>query len=493
MLYFIQKKYIYIFIIIILLQKISCQLKINLKYFPIYKYDNSTPLTIFKGIIYTKLYANLELGTPKQLIQIPLDFYSNDFYISDYPKYQFEQEPDKFSNMKLYDKSLSNSKKDIEKKYLQGDNFYYADYMEDIFYFENISTSFEFYLPHILKEVESGGLGLQLMPLSNSSTSTPNPQRTFLRKLKNKNIIKDYYWSIFYNKKENNKQDEGFILLGCLPNELNQDFGYLRKELFNEKNIKTINALIQGDTVLNKFNIDKIYAFKGNDEINYLIFDNSSESSIEIDYNFGGIEAPYKIKAYLENIFSQYISNENCFIGLLNMTTYSNKSFFYCKNNKDTKAGIKNGFSDFKFKNNGFNFAFDITYQDLFVEANEFLFCLLIFNSNFENKWVMGKPYTKKYQFSFNPDKRTIIFYSLNNKEEVNKHNNNDKIFIILGIIIFILLVIIGILLWKFYLKDKYLRKKRANELDDDYEYIQKKEEKKENEGKEKLIDEQNE
>ena len=112
-LYFFQKKYIYIFSIIILLQKTNSQLKIHLKYYPIYKYDNSTPLTIFKGLIYTKLYANLELGTPKQLIQIPLNFYSNDFYISDYPKYQFEQEPEKFSNLKLYDKSLSNSKKEI--------------------------------------------------------------------------------------------------------------------------------------------------------------------------------------------------------------------------------------------------------------------------------------------------------------------------------------------------------------------------------------------
>ena len=104
----------------------------------------------------------------------------------------------------------------------------------------------------------------------------------------------------------------------------------------------------------------------------------------------------------------------------------------------------------------------------------------------------MGKPFAKKYQFFFNPDKKSIIFYSLNNEGENENPNSNNNIliFIILGGIIFILLIIIGILVWKYLLREKYLRKKRANELDDDYEYTQKK--KNENESDEKLIDEQN-
>jgi len=103
----------------------------------------------------------------------------------------------------------------------------------------------------------------------------------------------------------------------------------------------------------------------------------------------------------------------------------------------------------------------------------------------------MGKPFEKKYQFFFNPDKKSIIFYTLNEGENENPNsNNNILIFIILGGIIFILLIIIGILVWKYLLREKYLRKKRANELDDDYEYTQKK--KNENESDEKLIDEQN-
>jgi biopolymer transport protein ExbB/TolQ len=103
----------------------------------------------------------------------------------------------------------------------------------------------------------------------------------------------------------------------------------------------------------------------------------------------------------------------------------------------------------------------------------------------------MGKPFVKKYQFFFNPDKKSIIFYSLNNESENENPNSNIMIIIILGSIIFILLIIIGILVWKYLLREKYLRKKRANELDDDYEYTQKKNN--ENEPNEKLIDDSNE
>ena len=85
----IHNVYIYIIILIINLFEINSLIKIPLKYYPYYKYDNSTPSSIIKGIIYTKLYASLELGTPKQTVEISLQFYSNDFFISDDPGYHF--------------------------------------------------------------------------------------------------------------------------------------------------------------------------------------------------------------------------------------------------------------------------------------------------------------------------------------------------------------------------------------------------------------------
>ena len=68
----------------------DCHLIIPLKYYPIYKYNNSNPAEIMQTIVSTKVYAIIEIGTPKKTIEIPIDFDSNDFYISDYPIKEFE-------------------------------------------------------------------------------------------------------------------------------------------------------------------------------------------------------------------------------------------------------------------------------------------------------------------------------------------------------------------------------------------------------------------
>ena len=480
---------------IMLLFEVNCQLKIPFKHYPVYKYDNSTPSTIMKGIIYMKLYTSVELGTPKQSVQLPLQFYSNDFYISDDPTYRYSQEPDRFSNIKLFHKTSSTSLEIIEEKYLNGDNFFFANYDKDIFYFENITKELEFYLPHTLKDVDSGGIGLQLMPYSNSTTSTPNPQRSFLRILKNKNLIKDYFWSIFYNARENNMQDEGFILFGLLPHDSKMKLGYYPNNYFNEKNNKNTNAELYIDIVLNKFKINEIYAFEGNNKekkIANILFNDSNELNIELDYNSGGIEAPNKVKIYLEEIFKEYISKEECFFDSFNITNI--KSFFYCKNNENILSNIKKNFPGFAFKSIDFDYNFIIDFDDLFIKYNNYIFCLLIFDDlNPKEWWIMGKPFVKKYQFTFNPDKKTINFYSLNIEENGNEKNNknyNIVIYILFSIIILLLLIIIVILIWKYCKNEKILRKKRANELDDDYEYSQKKDIKNENDSNEKLTDE---
>ena len=87
----------------------------------------------------------------------------------------------------------------------------------------------------------------------------------------------------------------------------------------------------------------------------------------------------------------------------------------------------------------------------------------------------------KKYQFSFNYDQKKIYFYK--DAIEENKNENSGipvYVFIlsIVGVILIISLVIF--LLFKFYLYDKCIRKKRANELtDDDFDYTSKENEQK--------------
>ena len=98
----------------------NCQLKIPLKYFPYYKYNDSTPSTIFLGLVKQQLYANIDIGTPKRTIQIPLAFESNDFYIADLPKNDYES--DRFNDLMFYNATSSSTYKGDED-----DEHYYLD------------------------------------------------------------------------------------------------------------------------------------------------------------------------------------------------------------------------------------------------------------------------------------------------------------------------------------------------------------------------------
>ena len=94
----------------------------------------------------------------------------------------------------------------------------------------------------------------------------------------------------------------------------------------------------------------------------------------------------------------------------------------------------------------------------------------------------MGLPFYKAYQFVFNFDSKTIGLYeqSLEKNKDIKEKNEGDKIKIIeekqkirykrtlLEILFGVLLVLIAYFIGK---KINEKRKKRANELIDDYEY----------------------
>ena len=213
-----------IFIINALLLTINCQIILPINFIPIFKINETTPSLIMRNLVNIRAYANLEIGTPKQFIQLPLDMDSNDFYILENGEYEFLNQPEKFSDIKFFNHNNSKSCDKIEEKEYKGDNFYTGIYYKDNFYFNNKNIELEFYLSRFLKIPESGGIGLQLWPIYEDTTSTINDERTFLKKLKNNNLINDYYWSIFYNSKDDTK-NEGFILLGSLPHDLNKNLG----------------------------------------------------------------------------------------------------------------------------------------------------------------------------------------------------------------------------------------------------------------------------
>ena len=479
-----------IFTLMFCLSLANCYIIIPLNIYPEYKINETTPSLIMRNIVYNQIYANLEIGTPKESIQIPLEFESNDFYIAGNAKNLFLKVPNRWDEINFYNINNSKTCEKVEEKEYDGDNFVSSKYYKDIFYFNETQVELEFYLPTNLNRVESGGIGLELWPLYEITTSTIDDKRTFLKKLKDNNLINNFYWSIFYNSK-NFSDNKGFILLGPLPHILNQDLGYYNKEYFDPNYLYHTPADIWFDVIKYRFKFDEIFAYRGNnksDKISYndLPFNESTRLlNVELYYNSGGIQASNRFLPYFKNYFKEYISKGECFLD-----TFMNnkKNFFYCKNDKNLIIKIKKNFPSFNFLNRQLNINFELIPDDLFMEHQNYVYLLLFFHYTTGDDWIMGRPFLQKYQFIINPDSKDISFYScidkINNTNSNSNSNINPKtnnidnkinteviIFIIIIIVAVIIIIVLGFFLWKFYLEARYSRKKRANELSDDYEY----------------------
>ena len=106
-----------------------------------------------------------------------------------------------------------------------------------------------------------------------------------------------------------------------------------------------------------------------------------------------------------------------------------------------------------------------------------------MFNAK-EDRFILGMKFFEKFQFEFDNDKKLIRYYDSIDKICDNNicSNNKDKkdykiiLFICLIILFGIILFVLGMLFQKKILK--LPRKARANELEEDYEYKVKDDEK---------------
>ena len=64
----------------------------------------------FSNMIMQQLYAKLEIGTPKQIISIPLELEKNEFYISKYESEILNEKYNKFNLKNFQEKSSSSFK-----------------------------------------------------------------------------------------------------------------------------------------------------------------------------------------------------------------------------------------------------------------------------------------------------------------------------------------------------------------------------------------------
>ena len=248
----------------------------------------------------------------------------------------------------------------------------------------------------------------------------------FLYQLKQKGIIDSYGWTIKYNN-----NDKGEIIFGGYPHEYDNNYNQIN---FKNAKAESRGSYINWDLYFDyiKWN-NKIF----NDSNGYILY-------AELIITNNTIIAP----GFFMNIFQENVFKSN----LCNAKIYDNK-YYYFICNKNFK--IKN-FGSLFFYHKDFEYTFEISYKDLFIENNNEFYSLLFFSQIQLDRWSLGKPFFKKYQIIFEPDRKLIGFY-------VNKSNFSWSWIIVylLGIIIIVLSI------YMIYKYKKIPHRIKAKELDD--------------------------
>jgi hypothetical protein len=188
-----------------------------------------------------------------------------------------------------------------------------------------------------------------------------------------------------------------------------------------------------------------------------------AKTDIQLFYEFGLIEGSerYFNTIYLK-FFNDYLKNNICTKVMVN----NESSYFYteCSNNFNY-----DNFPDIIFSSIHLNYNFTLTKDDLFMKFGNKIFFLIVFKLT-PNKWGFGEIFFKKYQIYLDKEKKIYGLYK--RKYNVTTTNNNKNSFLGLSIILGFLFLFSVLIIFNLYKIIKSKRKIRANELDDQYEYL---------------------
>ena len=323
-----------------------------------------------------------------------------------------------------------------------------------------------------------------LEPYAMSYINPPPPH--IVKHLHKKRKINTIDWTLKFTDNNN-----GLLIIGELPEDYENDTIKYAKTNYTKSSTK--NTV----TFFRPWAIEMIKIFFYNSTKNEILV-NSNSNRFTLVHDFGFIigSNTYKDLIY-ENYFEELINKKICSLESSGTTKYNNKdyhidtdpdgnySMFVCDETKMNNY-IKN-FPYLYLKNIDYEYTFELTYKDLFLNIDKYYYFMIIFPNNRKEQkstveeWYMGLPFLKKYQFIFNYDDKTIGFYKTKNFEEKEEEDKNapekkeeekgSKVWTyILQIFLVIVLIIIAVFIGMLINRQ---RKKRANELRDEYEYVQ--------------------
>ena len=178
-----------------------------------------------------------------------------------------------------------------------------------------------------------------------------------------------------------------------------------------------------------------------NNKINLIKEDNDGSANAILDFNYGLITGSKNYYNLIkEDFFNFYINSSICFENQTQIKDRSNKIYLYCLKDKFNTKDI-NSFPSLYFYHSEFNYTFELNHKDLFRHDENYIYFLVLFDTNKQNIWTLGKIFLSKYQFYFNHDSKMIGFCDDNNEYYKNKINNkkmNGEFFLYLFIFVFI-------------------------------------------------------
>lgn len=407
--------------------------------------------SFFNSFFTNEIYSKVEIGNPKEEVPIKITSNSHGLEIGYLCDNIFDSKESKYSNKSLSFYRESNgliTYHQYEGGYYAKDSFsFYKDLEQNNKNKITINNISFIYMPKYSLNKTNNDKVCGIMGLSLKYNNYCEEQRNIITNLNKLNILHNYAYSIHYKK-----NNEGYILLG-------EELHNVIPDLFNEENLRRANALSDGyDSMEWKTEFMQIYFYDKGVKTK-MTEAKKAKFAIEINYIVGTNNYKNNIE---KSFFQKYLENNICYYEKISGKRYS---ALIC--NKNSSFNI-NSFPTLFFFHRIFNYTFEFTKDELFLEKNNKYIFLVFFSDYNINYFVLGKIFLKKYILVFNQDTKTIGFYN----SELKNGKNNGKIsifLIILGIIFIIICSIIS-----FYLAKKIYeqtRKKRLNEINEQYEY----------------------
>ena len=401
------------------------------------------------------LYIKLEIGNPPQEVKTILTF--NDdcaFKIgkakicineTEYLSHYNRNKSSDFNYTDLYTFPLYEFEKDSCSA---KDSIYaYTDFnLKNYIKFEDIG----FYLGSDTNDELCGVIGLKMKRYNSNITN-------FIKSFKSNNIINNYKWILKYNS-----FDEGLFIIGSNMNEIIPNY--------NENKLVRFPTRYIGGTYPWSFNIDEIKIGKNQKIIS------GKEMWFEIENDFSLLMGNKDYKKYIETEFFQEFYDKKICKKIEYDPHYYHYKYDVIECNKEG-FGVEqiNSFPNISFLIREKETEIFFENYELFTETKYKYFFNIVFSIYEGSKWVFGKLFLKKYLVMFDFDQEIFDVYVIYPNNESNDGNLNQSFSTTTYILIIIgLSIILCITAFLFYYLGKNynpFRKKKANELVDDYEY----------------------